>query len=104
MRCYSMQSMREDVDDACAALAVAGILLGAYSISSRPLPETKVRYPEDSGNQPQQHSFTMLTSLGVLAAVLVGTMVVHTGTKLLLVIGRGGATRFGTEQEKPHRL
>lgn len=64
MRCYSMHAMKEDVDDACAAMAVAGILLGAYSISSRPMPETH------GAGMADDHSFTMLAALGTLAAMV----------------------------------
>jgi hypothetical protein len=79
-RCYCASSMKEDVDDACSSLAVAGILLGAYAISSRPLPETMM----NEGNkqqQQQQHYIAMLMAFGVLAAVMAGIYMVHAVVK-----------------------
>lgn len=104
MQCYSTQAMKEDVDDACASLAVAGIFLSAYAISSRPLPEIA------GNNAGQQHSFVMLPALGVLAAVIVGAHVVHAGMRTLLLASQSGhwsgmlmlGSRFAAE--KQHRL
>lgn len=91
--------MKEDVDDACAAMAVAGILLGAFSISSRPLPEEAQQHAANVAaaeeQQQQQHSFTMLAALGTLAAVVTGVMVVHFIVRMMLaaVAGRKGDGR-----------
>ena len=83
MRCYSMHVMKDDVDDACAAMAVAGILLGAFSISSRPLPETH------AADMVEEHSFTMLAALGTLAAVVTGVMAVHFMVRMMLTAVTG---------------
>lgn len=99
MPCYSMHSMKEDVDDACASLAVAGILLGAYSISSSPLPE--------GGQQKDRrhvHGFTMLYALGILAAVVTGVHAVHWGARglLLLTTDATASSPDGMEMEKDY--
>lgn len=79
--CESVRLMKDDVDDACVSIAVAGILLGAYAISSRPLPETQSEQLEAQGHL---HYLSMLTMLSVLVGVIVAVRVLHAGIRLLL--------------------
>ena len=71
--------MKEDVDDACTSLAVAGIFLGAYAISPSPLPEQQ----QHTGTQ--QHSFTMLAVLGIAAAIITGVHLVNSAARLAVL-------------------
>ena len=79
IRCYSIHIMKEDVDDACTSLAVAGIFLGAYAISPSPLPEQQ----QHTGTQ--QHSFIMLAVLGIAAAVITGVHLVNSAAMLAVL-------------------
>lgn len=74
-RCFCVESMKEDVDDACSSLAVAGILVGAYAISTKPLPETNY------DNLMMTHSISMLAVFGILAAVIAAVHLVHATVK-----------------------
>jgi hypothetical protein len=95
-----METMKEDVDDACASIAVAGILMGAYAISGKPLPETKAASLLLLNNN---HHTSMLGVFGVLAAVLTGVQLVHTVVKNYVIMN--SSSRFldaSTAANKQH--
>ena len=76
IRCLSVETMKEDVDDACASLAVAGILAGAYAISSSSSSlEEKPRHDNDDDHDI--HTMSMLDVVGSLAAVIVAVNVLQ---------------------------
>jgi hypothetical protein len=85
-------------------MAVAGILLGAYSISSKPLPENFVAEAAASSGE---HSFTMLPALGTMAAILVGVQALHAGIRAVLGTMGGNSTLLllaSSHERKAHVL
>lgn len=98
-RCFCMESMKEDVDDACASIAVAGILMGAYAISGKPLPETNAASMLLLKNS---HHTSMLGVFGVLAAVLAGVQLVHTMVKNYAIANSLSWRKFFDDAKKQH--